>query len=148
MNARTSNFPHQSMRLPDLHNQWIGLEQFLSQLTPDASQNPTYPPYNIERINEDAYRVVIALAGFTADKLNIELRLDGSLIVWNDGTPTDTENNITYVHRGIASRSFTLKFQLSPEIVVDNSKFVDGLLIINMHREVPESKKPRLIKIN
>lgn len=157
MNARQNPLTRQlTANINDLHNHWIGLEQFFSQLNP-ASQNPTYPPYNIERINDDNYRVVIALAGFTADRLYVELH-NGELIVKDIVSDTDVNtinpkgdwipDNIDYIHRGIANRSFTLKFHLSPEIVVDNSKFVDGLLTIDMHREVPESKRPRLIKIN
>ena len=144
MNTRQNALTRYMTTPTDLQN-WIGLEQFFNQLTP-VNQNPTYPPYNIERINEDNYRVVIALAGFTADRLNVELK-DGELVVKD--IPQLTENEaVDYLHKGIANRSFTLKFHLSPEIIVDNSNFVDGLLTINMHREVPESKRPRLIKIN
>jgi molecular chaperone IbpA len=160
MNARSNELTRHLTNVHDinhLHNHWIGLEQFFSQLTPVANQNPTYPPYNIERINDEAYRVVIALAGFTANRLSIEL-LNGELIVkgienlpepkYQPGIYTPDTNVIEYIHKGIANRSFTLKFHLSPEIVIDNSKFIDGLLLINMHREVPETKKSRLIKIN
>ena len=138
----------------ELNNRWVGLDQFLLQL-PSTFSNPPYPPYNIERTNDDRYRIVVALAGFTAAKINVEL-VNGELVIQNvEDNPTSESSTdvpvpeeINYIHKGIATRSFTLKFHLSPEIVVDDSTFIDGLLTINMHREVPESKKPRLIKIN
>ena len=155
MHTRMVKLPN----VQDLSNRWIGLEQFFPQLSA-VGQNPNYPPYNIEKIGESDYRIVVAVAGFSADTLAVELK-DSDLIIRDVSESVDNDtykdlgglapvghDNVSYIHRGIARRSFVLKFHLSPEIVVDTSEYVNGLLTVNLHREVPEAKRPRLIKIN
>lgn len=105
---------------------------------------PTYPPYNIEKTGEDAYRISIAVAGFGAEDLNVEVR-DGSVIV--SARKADEEDGRTYLHRGIATRAFERKFTLADHVRVEGASHVDGMLHIDLVREIPEALKPRRIDI-
>ena len=112
-------------------------------LTSDVAQ-PTYPPYNIEKTAEDAYRISIAVAGFTPDELGVEVR-DGSLFVTARKTQEETERS--YLHRGIATRAFERRFALADHVRVTGAAHVDGMLHIDLAREVPEALKPRRVEI-
>lgn len=112
-------------------------------LTTDSSQ-PSYPPYNIEKIGEDAWRISIAVAGFNDDELSVEAR-ENSLIVAARKAKTDTET--TYLHRGIATRAFERRFHLADHVRVTAASHVNGMLNIDLQREVPEALKPRQIAI-
>ena len=103
-----------------------------------------YPPYNIEKTGENAYRISIAVAGFAADDLNVEMR-DGSVIV--SARKAEEEKDRTYLHRGIATRAFERKFTLADHVRVDGASHVDGMLHIDLIREIPEALKPRRIEI-
>ena len=105
---------------------------------------PTYPPYNIEKTGPDAYRISIAVAGFAADDLNVEVR-DGAVVV--TARKADEDKSRTYLHRGIATRAFERKFTLADHVRVDGASHVDGMLHIDLLREVPEALKPRRIDI-
>lgn len=107
----------------------------------------SYPPYNIEKIGEDQYRIVMAVAGFTLDDLEITAEGD-SLVVKGGITERDEENARTYLHRGIATRNFQRSFRLADYIKVTDAAMADGLLTINLAREIPEEKKPRMIPIS
>ena len=104
----------------------------------------TYPPYNIEKTGEDAYRITVAVAGFGRDDLDIEVR-DGVLVV--KGRTADDAEGVKYLHRGIAGRAFERRFQLAEHVRVDAADLVNGLLTIDLVRELPEAKKPRRIEI-
>ncbi len=106
----------------------------------------TYPPYNIEKLGEDDYRIIMAVAGFTMDELNITAHGDTLLI--NGRIDEKADENRTYLHRGIAARAFQRSFRLADHIKVTGADLKDGLLTINLVREVPEEKKPRMIQIN
>lgn len=106
---------------------------------------PTYPPYNIEKTGEDAYRISIAVAGFSADDLNVEVR-DGSVVV-SARKAEDEEEGRSYLHRGIATRAFERKFTLADHVRVEGASHIDGMLHIDLLREVPEALKPRRIDI-
>jgi molecular chaperone IbpA len=112
-------------------------------LSADVSA-PTYPPYNIEKTGEDAYRISIAVAGFAADDLNVEVR-DGAVIV--SARKAEEDDGRTYLHRGIATRAFERKFTLADHVRVDGASHVDGMLHIDLVREIPEALKPRRIEI-
>lgn len=112
-------------------------------LTADVAQ-PTYPPYNIEKTGENAYRISIAVAGFSADELNAEVK-EGSLIV--SARKAADESERTYLHRGIATRAFERRFALADHVKVTGASHVDGMLHIDLAREVPEALKPRRIEI-
>lgn len=109
----------------------------------DVSQ-PTYPPYNIERTADDAYRISVAVAGFGEDELAVEVK-ENALIVSARKAEEDVER--TYLHRGIATRAFERKFQLADHIRVTGAAHENGMLHIDLAREIPEALKPRRIEI-
>lgn len=104
-----------------------------------------YPPYNIEQDGEDSYRITMAVAGFGEDELSITAQ-ENQLVV--AGKPTRDETPRTYLHRGIAGRAFERRFELADHIRVVGASLVNGLLHIELRREVPEAMKPRSIKID
>jgi len=112
-------------------------------LTADVAQ-PTYPPYNIEKTAEDAYRISIAVAGFTPDELTVEVR-DGSLFVSARKATEETERK--YMHRGIANRAFERRFALADHVRVTGAVHEHGMLHLDLVREMPEALKPRRIEI-
>lgn len=112
-------------------------------LTADVAQ-PTYPPYNIEKTAEDAYRISIAVAGFTPDELNVEVR-DGSLFV--SARKATEENERKFLHRGIANRAFERRFALADHVRVTGAVHEHGMLHLDLVREMPEALKPRRIEI-
>jgi molecular chaperone IbpA len=125
----------------------VGFDRMMRLLDSAASVDEAssgYPPYNIEKRGEDAYRITMAVAGFGEDDLNIETR-EGSLVV--TGRSEEPEGERTYLHRGIARRAFKRSFQLADHVRVSSAELVDGLLHIDLVREVPEAMKPRTIEI-
>lgn len=108
----------------------------------------SYPPYNIERYSDDNYRIVMAVAGFSKQDLNIMVE-KGTLIVSSRlRKGEDNNNKVVYLHRGIAARSFERRFELADYIEVVNADLHDGLLVIDLIRQIPEALKPRKISIN
>lgn len=112
-------------------------------LTADVTQ-PTYPPYNIEKTEGDGYRISIAVAGFTPDELNVEVK-DGTLLV--AARKGDEPEGKTYLHRGIATRAFERRFALADHVRVTGASHEHGMLHIDLVRETPEALKPRRIEI-
>lgn len=112
-------------------------------LATDAVQ-PSYPPYNIEKTGENSYRISIAVAGFTADELSVETR-ENALIVTARKAPEAEVR--TFLHRGIATRAFERRFGLADHVKVTGAAHADGMLHIDLVREVPETLKPRRIEI-
>lgn len=112
-------------------------------LSNDVTQ-PTYPPYNIEKTSENGYRISIAVAGFAADELSVEVK-EGALIIAARKAPDETER--TYLHRGIATRAFERRFALADHVRVSGATHADGMLHVDLVREVPEALKPRRIEI-
>jgi molecular chaperone IbpA len=106
----------------------------------------TYPPYNIEKIGEDDYRIVMAVAGFTENDLNITA--EGDTLLVNGRIDDKADEGCTYLHRGIVARAFQRSFRLADHIKITGADMKNGLLTINLVREVPEEKKPRMIQIN
>jgi len=133
--------------LAPLYRATIGFDQIADMmdrvLSADVAQ-PTYPPYNIEKTADDAYRISVAVAGFTGDELAVEVR-DGALIVAARKAADASER--TYLHRGIATRAFERKFQLADHVRVTGAAHEDGMLHIDLEREIPEALKPRRIEI-
>ena len=111
----------------------------------ERSDGGGYPPYNIEKTGEDAYRLTMAVAGFGADDLNITAQ-ENTLVV--TGKLKDSDESRTYLHRGIAGRAFERRFELADYIKVVGAKLENGLLNVELAREVPEAMKPRTIAIN
>ncbi|WP_375554399.1 Hsp20 family protein [Roseovarius mucosus] len=133
--------------LAPLYRATVGFDQIADLLdrvmSSDVAQ-PTYPPYNIEKTADDAYRISIAVAGFAADDLGVEVK-EGSLVV--SARKGDEEEGRTYLHRGIATRAFERRFQLADHVRVIGATHADGMLHIDLRREVPEALKPRRIAI-
>lgn len=113
-------------------------------LTNDGSHS-TYPPYNIEKTDDDAYRISVAVAGFAEGDLNVEQR-ENALIV--SAKKAEDETDRTYLHRGIATRAFERRFHLADHVRVTGASHSDGMLHIDLVREVPEALKPRTIEIS
>ena len=130
-----------------LYRTAIGFDR-LANLIDSASrfdaQAPSYPPYNVERVDEDAYRVTMAVAGFSEDELDIEVK-DQTLTV--AGRKAEPETRATYLYQGIAARSFERRFQLADHVQVTGARLENGLLHVDLRREVPEALKPRSIPI-
>ena len=133
--------------LAPLYRATVGFDQIADLmdrvLSNDVTQ-PTYPPYNIEKTADDAYRISLAVAGFTDDDLSIEVR-ENALIVSAQKAEDDAER--TYLHRGIATRAFERKFQLADHIRVAGASHENGMLHVDLVREIPEALKPRRIAI-
>jgi molecular chaperone IbpA len=119
------------------------LAQLLETASVDAASG--YPPYNIERTDENAYRIEIAVAGFRSEELNIEVK-ENLLTV--QGRKAANEDQRRFLHRGLAERDFERRFQLADYVVVTEAKLADGLLSISLKRELPEALKPRRIEID
>ncbi len=103
-----------------------------------------YPPYNIEKLGEDSYRITMAVAGFGQDEVDITVHQNSLTVV---GKAKADEKPAQFLHRGIASRTFERRFQLADHIKVTDASLVNGLLNIDLVREVPEQLKPRKIEI-
>ena len=136
-----------SFDLAPLYRSAIGFDR-LAQLMDNAlraDSQPSYPPYNIELTEEDKYRITMAVAGFERSELDIEVEQDGLKIV---GRKVRPGKQATFLHRGIAARDFEHRFQLAEHVKVVGANLENGLLSIQLVREVPEAMKPRRISIN
>jgi molecular chaperone IbpA len=133
-----------TLDLTPLYRSAIGFDRLVNMLEQRADAAPSYPPYNIELVSEDKYRIVMALAGFTRDEIEIVSERD-TLHVAGRKKKDDTQR--TFLHRGIASRDFEQRFQLANHVKVVSAGFDNGMLNIELAREVPEAFKPRKIAI-
>ncbi len=135
--------------LSPLYRSTVGFDRLANIMdnvrSTDSSQSG-YPPYNIEKIGDDAYRISIAVAGFTEADLTIEAR-DGQLIIAGKKVTEAEEKEVNYLHRGIATRAFEKRFQLADHVRALGATTENGLLHVDLVREVPEALKPRKIKI-
>lgn len=128
-----------------LYRSVVGFDRLASLLEAATSEAASgYPPYNIERTDENAYRIEIAVAGFRSEELNIEVK-ENLLTV--QGRKTANDDTRRYLHRGLAERNFERRFQLADYVVVTDAKLDAGLLSISLKREIPEALKPRRIEI-
>ena len=136
-----------TFNLGNLSRSAIGFDH-LAQMIHEAQrgeQLPSYPPYNIELVAEDQYRITMAVAGFDRSELDIEVERNTLKIV---GRKQKSEQNSTYLHRGIATRDFEHRFKLADQINVVSSSLDNGLLNIALVRVIPEALKPRKIAID
>lgn len=108
------------------------------------SEAPTYPPYNIEKLADDEYRVTMAVAGFGTGDIDLT-QTNNSLVV--KGEQEKADDGETFLHRGIATRAFERRFDLADHVNVSKADLVNGLLVIDLKREVPEELQPRKIEI-
>lgn len=128
-----------------LYRSVVGFDRLFQLLeTASVDQATGYPPYNIERTDENAYRIEIAVAGFRPEELNIEVK-ENLLTVQGRKTANDAERR--FLHRGLAERDFERRFQLADYAVATEARLADGLLSIALRRELPEALKPRRIEI-
>jgi molecular chaperone IbpA len=131
--------------LSPLYRSVVGFDRLADLLDSASGEAATgYPPYNIERTGENAYRIEIAVAGFKAEDLNIEVK-ENLLTV--QGRKGANDENRRYLHRGLAERNFDRRFQLADYVVVHDAQLANGLLTISLKRELPEALKPRRIEI-
>tara|TARA_R110000796_G_scaffold10752_25_gene36061 strand:+ start:2361 stop:2840 length:480 start_codon:yes stop_codon:yes gene_type:complete len=130
-----------------LHRSTVGFDQIANLmdrvLANDVAQ-PSYPPYNIEKLTDDSYRITIAVAGFSESDLSVEVR-EKSLIV--SARKADEDTDKTFLYRGIATRAFERRFHLADHVQVTGAAHADGMLHIELERQVPEALKPRRIQI-
>lgn len=125
----------------------VGFDRLFDRLdTIVGQEQKTYPPYNIEKLGNDAYRISIAVAGFAEGDLSIESK-ENSLLVKGAKAPVADEKAREFLHRGIAERAFELRFQLAEYVEVSGASLENGLLHVELKRELPESKKARSIEI-
>jgi molecular chaperone IbpA len=136
--------------LTPLYKSTVGFEHLasiLEQLTTAETDNG-YPPYNIERVDENNYRITMAVAGFSENDLDIEVKEGMLRIAGNKTAEKERENDETvFLHRGIASRNFERRFRLAEYVEVSGAKLENGLLHIDLRRELPDAMKPRKIEI-
>lgn len=129
-----------------LYRATVGFDQIadlMDRVLATETNANTYPPYNIEKTDEDAYRISIAVAGFSDADLNVEVK-DKNLIV---SAQKAEDEDKTYLHRGIATRAFERRFHLADHVIITGASHVDGMLHIDLVKEVPEALKPRRIQI-
>lgn len=135
-----------SQDLSPLYRTLVGFDR-ISNLIDQATRldgAPGYPPFNIEQTDENAFRIELAVAGFGEDDLSIEYK-QNMLVVTGRKAPSDDGRR--YLHRGIAERSFERRFGLADHVRVDNARLENGLLTIDLVRELPEALKPRKIEL-
>ena len=135
--------------LTPLYRSSVGFDSFASLLDSvggfeNDTSTSTYPPYNIERTDENEYQISMAVAGFGKDDLTIEVK-ENALSVKGEKNAEDEEKS--YLHRGIAARAFERRFQLADHVEVSGADVKDGMLYVSLKRELPEKMKPRTITI-
>ncbi|MEX3010328.1 Hsp20 family protein [Hoeflea sp. TYP-13] len=131
-----------------LYRSTVGFDRLFTMLDSLAQpdQGQTYPPYNIERTGDNAYRITMAVAGFGEDELSIEAR-EHVLTVKGEKTDNSGSDEGEFLYRGIAKRAFERRFQLAEYVEVNGAKLENGLLHVDLVREIPEAMKPRRIEI-
>ena len=125
---------------------FVGFEPLFSELERLTSGTPgqdNYPPHNIVRVDDENFMIEMAVAGFSKDDVEVELKA-GTLTV--TGSKSDDERE--YAHKGISSRKFSKSFRLAEYVVVDDADLVNGILVVNLRVDIPEEKRPQKIKIN
>jgi len=130
-----------------LYRSAIGFDRManiLDNLNRAEQNQPSYPPYNIELTGEDKYRITMAVAGFDRSEINIEVNQNHLTVSANKGTEEQVR---TYLHQGIAARSFERRFQLADHVQVQSANYENGLLHVDLQRIIPEAMKPRNIPI-
>jgi molecular chaperone IbpA len=134
--------------LAPLYRATVGFDQIadlMDRVFASDLPQPTYPPYNIEKTAENAYRISIAVAGFAADDLTVEVKENALVVAARKAD--EAEETRSYLHRGIATRAFERRFTLADHVRVTEASHADGMLHIDLVREIPEVLKPRRIQI-
>lgn len=132
--------------LPGFSSRFLGFDDLFDVLDRLAYEKvPTYPPYNIVK-KQDDYQIIVAVAGFSKDEIVVEKRKN-ELVVFSTKPADGAQEEVVYLHRGIAKRDFELKFRLADNVEVLGAKQENGLLIIDLKHVVPEEDKPKQIPI-
>lgn len=134
--------------LAPLYRATVGFDQMadmMNRVMADQSAAQSYPPYNIEKTGDDAWQIQIAVAGFSDADLSVEQRENGLFV--SARREGDEDGGRTYLHRGIATRAFERRFALADHVRVTGASVANGMLFVDLVREVPEAKKPRRIEI-
>ena len=136
-----------TLDLPSLHRATIGFDRLFEQLDRDFanSKSTGYPPYNIAQINDDEFMITLAVAGFGMD--NLDITKDKNILTI-EGTSPKGDENVNYLHKGIAGRNFRREFTLADHVEVENASLENGMLNVYLKREVPEELQPKKIAIN
>ena len=133
--------------LTPLYRSTVGFDRLARMLDEVSSfEAPSYPPYNIERVGEDEYRITMAVAGFCAADISIEVKGNALSVTGQKSEAGDTKTE--FLHQGIAARAFERRFQLADHVEVKGAGMDNGLLHISLRREIPDALKPRSIAIN
>ncbi|MFG1344209.1 Hsp20 family protein [Xanthobacter autotrophicus DSM 431] len=134
--------------LAPLYRNTVGFDRLFSLLDSVGGVDtaPTYPPYNIERTGENAYRITVAVAGFTEAELGIEVK-ENTLTLKGEKKVAESQKDSQVLYRGIAARAFERRFQLADHVEVKGAALENGLLHVDLVRTIPEAKKPRIIPI-
>ena len=132
--------------LTPLYRSVVGFDRLaaLLEAATKADAPNGYPPYNIETVGDNAYRIELAVAGFKPEELAVDVKENVLTVVGHKSTNDDAKR---YLHRGLAARNFERRFQLADYVVVTDANLADGLLTLSLRRELPESLKPRRIEI-
>jgi len=139
-----------SFDLTPLFRSTVGFDRFSNLI--DAAMRgedntPAYPPYNIEKLSDDEYRIVLAVAGFTEADLTLTVQ-ENQLTVAGSHIDKNENKDANYLYKGIATRTFERKFNLADHVKVTGAGLDNGLLTVSLKRELPESIKPRMVPIN
>lgn len=133
--------------LTPLYRSTVGFDRLARMLDEASSfEAPSYPPYNIEKLADDEYRITMAVAGFAPEDITIEVK--GSALTVSGKKAEKAEAKSEFLHQGIASRAFERRFQLADHVQVQGAGMENGLLHVSLKREVPEALKPRTIPVN
>jgi molecular chaperone IbpA len=134
--------------LTPFYRSTVGFDRLFSLLDRAAVDgSPGYPPYNIERTGENSYRITVAVSGFSQGELSIVAK-ENTLTIKGEKTANENGSNAEVLYRGIAARAFERAFQLADFVAVKNASLENGLLHVDLVREIPEAKKPRSIPIS
>ncbi len=136
-----------NLNFAPLYRSAIGFDRManlLDTLSRSEQNQPSYPPYNIELTGEDQYRITMAVAGFDRTEINVEIHQNQLTVSANKTAEKDVR---TYLHQGIAARSFERRFQLADHVQVQSANYENGLLHIDLQQLIPEAMKPRTIPI-
>lgn len=137
-----------SLNIPSIHKLGIGFESIFDELlrSSTAQQSLNYPPYNLIQLAENQFCIEVAVAGFKEGE--IDLTIEKNLLTIKGAKKDGVLENVEYIHRGISTRNFERTFPLGPNIEVQGAMIRDGMLIIDLVREIPEDEKPKSIAIS
>jgi molecular chaperone IbpA len=138
-----------TLTLPDflaqVHRRVLGGDTFLNQFENLAFDNGSFPPYNVEKVSDTQYRLTLAIAGFSKEEVQLNV-IEGNLSVVGTKAAVEEDTRV-FIHRGIAERNFRRDFQLAEYVIVSGAEMKDGILVVNLVRELPEARKSRTVEI-